>query len=112
MFALAGMTEWCHLDGGLRGNFLGNPNEYIQASVVHNQLIEGLIHHIQTGKHTFLKQWQQNMGVQEETRYINELEAALQQNIFDEFPDTEWLVQTLLGFLKMCTKETGDAVPL
>ena len=43
MFALAGMTEWCHLDGRLRGNFSGNPNEYIQASVIHNQLIEALV---------------------------------------------------------------------
>lgn len=100
MFALARMTEWCHLDGGLRGNFSGNPNEYIQASAVHNQLIEALVHNIQTGKRTLLKQWQQNMEVQEETRYINELESALQQNVFEEFPDTEWLVQTLLGFLK------------
>ena len=100
MFALAGMTEWCHLDGGLRGNFSGNPKEYIQASEVHNQLIEALIHRIQTGEPTTLKQWQQNMGMQEEARYIDELEAALQQNIFGEFPDTEWLVQTLLGFLK------------
>lgn len=112
MFALAEMTEWCHLDGRLRGNFYGNPNEYIQASTGHNQLIEALIHYIQTDERTGLKQWQQNIGVQEEARYIHELEAALQQNIFEEFPDTEWLVQTLLGFLKMCTKETEDAVAL
>lgn len=46
MFALAGMTEWCHLDGGLRGNFSGDPNEYIQAAAVHNRLIEALIHTI------------------------------------------------------------------
>ena len=39
------------------------------------------------------------MGKQEEARYISELEAASQQSIFDEFPDTEWLAQTLLGFL-------------
>ena len=101
MFALAGMTEWCHLDGGLRGNFSGNPDEYIQASVSHNQLIEGLKHYLQTDERTLLKKWQQNIGVEEEARYIDELEAALQQNIFIEFPDTEWLVQTLLGFLKM-----------
>ena len=50
-----------------------------------------------------------NMGVQEETRYINELEAALQQKLFEEFPDTEWLVQTLLGFLKGYPKEENDA---
>lgn len=100
MFALAEMTEWCHLDGGLRGNFSGNPDEYIQASVVHNQLIEALRHYIQTGERTAFKQWQQNIGLQEEARYISELEDALQQNIFNEFPDTEWLVQTLLGFLK------------
>ena len=100
IFALAEMTEWCHLDGGLRGNFSGNPDEYIQASVVHNQLIEALRHYIQTGERTVLKQWQQNIGLQEEARYVSELEDALQQNIFDEFPDTEWLVQTLLGFLK------------
>ena len=99
MFALAGMTEWCHLDGRLRGNFSGNPEEYIQASAVHTQLIEDLVHNIQTGERTALKQWRQNMGKQEEARYISELETALQQNIFDEFPDTEWFVQTLLGFL-------------
>ena len=101
MFALAGMTEWCHLDGGLRGNFSGNPDEYIQASGVHNQLIEAFRHYIQTDERTLLKQWQQNIGLQEEARYINELEAALQQNIFNEFPDTESLVQTLLAFLKI-----------
>ena len=101
MFALAEMTEWCHLDGTLRGNFSGNPNEYIQAAAIHNQLIEALIHHIQTGECTILKQWRQNIGKQEEARYISELEAALQQKLFEEFPDTEWLVQTLLGFLKM-----------
>ena len=99
MFALAEMTEWCHLDGRLRGNFSGNPNEYIQASVIHNQLIEALIQNIQMGERTALKQWRQNMGKQEEGRYISELETALQQNIFGEFPDTEWFVQTLLGFL-------------
>ena len=100
MFALAEMTEWCHLDGGLRGNFSGNPNEYIQASIVHNQLIEAFIHTIQTGERTSLKQWRQNMGDQEEARYIMELEVALQQKVFEAFPDTEWLVQTLLGFLQ------------
>ena len=105
MFALAGMTEWCHLDGGLRGNFSGNPNEYIQASGVHNQLIEALVHHIQTGECITLKQWRENIGVQKETRYISELEAALQQKIFEEFPDTEWLIQTLLSFLKMHAEE-------
>ena len=99
MFALAGMTEWCHLDGGLRGNFSGNPEEYIQASAVHNQLIEALVQNIQMGERTALKQWRENIGTQEEGRYINELEAALQRNIFAEFPDTEWLAQTLLGFL-------------
>lgn len=101
MFALAEMTEWCHLDGGLRGNFSGNPEEYIQASGVHNQLIEAFRHYIQTDERTLLKQWQQNIGLQEEACYINELEAALQQNIFNEFPDTESLVQTLLAFLKI-----------
>ena len=101
MFALAGMTEWCHLDGGLRGNFSGNPNEYIQAATIHNQLIESLQHYIQTGERTTFKQWRQNIGEQGEARYINELEAALQQKLFGEFPDTVWLVQTLLEFLKM-----------
>ena len=101
MFALAGMTEWCHLDGTLRGNFSGNPNEYIQAAAVHNALIEALEHYIQTGERTTLKQWRQNIGDQEEVCYISELAAALQQKLFEEFPDTEWLVQTLLGFLKM-----------
>ena len=107
MFALAEMTEWCHLDGGLRGNFSGNPNEYIQAGAVHNQLIEALIHTIQTGERTSLKQWQQNIGVQGKAQYISELEAALQQKIFEAFPDTEWLVQTLLGFLNMHIEQTG-----
>ena len=101
MFALAGMTEWCHLDGRLRGNFSGNPNEYIQAAAVHNQLIDALINYIQTAESTALKQWRRNIGVAEDTRYISELEAALKQKIFEEFPDTEWLVQTFLGFLKM-----------
>lgn len=100
MFALAGMTEWCHLDGSLRGNFSGDPNEYIQAAAIHNQLIEALEHYIQTDERTAFKQWQENIGKQGGTRYINELEAALQQKIFEEFPDTEWLVQVLLGFLK------------
>ncbi len=101
IFALAGMTEWCHLDGGLRGNFSGNPKEYMEAAAVHNQLIEALIHNIQTEERTTLEQWQQDVGDQEEARYISELEAALEQRIFEEFPDTEWLVQTFLGFLKM-----------
>ena len=109
MFALAGMTEWCHLDGRLRGNFSGNPNEYIQAAAVHNALIEALEHYIQTGEHTTLKQWRQNIPERGEARYINELEAALQQKLFEEFPDTEWLVQALLGFLKGHAKEENDA---
>ena len=112
MFALAEMTEWCHLDGRLRGNFSGNPNEYIQASTVHNQLIEAFIHYIQTVERTVLKQWQQNIGLREEARYINELESALEQNIFNEFPDTEWLVQTLLGFLKIHVEEESSSVTL
>ena len=101
MFALAGMTEWCHLDGTLRGNFSGDPNEYLQAAAGHNALINALGHYIQTGERTALKQWRQNIGELGEVRYVNELEAALQQKLFEEFPDTEWLVQTLLGFLKM-----------
>lgn len=112
IFALAEMTEWCHLDGRLRGNFSGNPNEYIQASKGHNQLIEALIHYIQTDERTVLKQWRQNIGRQEETRYISELEAALQQKIFEELPDTEWLVQTLLGFLKIHVEEESGSVTL
>ena len=103
MFTLAGMTEWCHLDGGLRGNFSGNPKEYMEAAAVHNQLIEALKHHIQTGEWTTLKQWRQNIGTREAARYTNELETALEQSIFGEFPDTAWLVQILLGFLKMCS---------
>ena len=101
IFALAGMTEWCHLDGGLRGNFSGNPNEYIVAASTHYELIDALVQNIHSGRRTVLKQWRQDIGEQGEARYINELEAALQQNTFGEFPDTEWLVQTLLGFLKM-----------
>ena len=100
MFALAGMTEWCHLDGRLRGNFSGNPNEYIQAASIHNQLIGALEHYIQTDERTVLKRWRQNIGEYGEARYINELEVAFQQKIFEEFPDTEWLAQTLLEFLK------------
>ena len=106
MFVCAGMTEWCHLDGGLRGNFSGNPKEYIQVGAVHNRLIEALIHYSQTGERTALKQWRQDIGAPEEARYISELEAALEQKIFEEFPDTEWLVQTLLGFLNVNTKQT------
>ena len=109
MFALAGMTEWCHLDGRLRGNFSGNPNEYIVAASTHYELIDALVQNIHSGRWTVLMQWRQDMGVQKEARYINELEAALQQSIFAEFPDTEWLVQTLLGFLKGHAKEENDA---
>ena len=101
MFALAEMTEWCHLDGTLRGNFSGNPNEYIVAASTHYELIDALVQNIHSGRRTVLMQWRQNMGTQEEARYINELEAAQQHSIFAEFPDTEWLVQTLLGFLKI-----------
>ena len=109
MFALAGMTEWCHLDGRLRGNFSGNPNEYIVAASTHYELIDALVQNIHSGRRTVLMQWRQDIGVQEEARYINELEAALQQSIFAEFPEAEWLVQTLLGFLKGHTKEENDA---
>lgn len=50
-----------------------------KTQAVHNQLIEALIYNLQTGERTALKQWRQNMGAQEEARYINELEAALHQ---------------------------------
>ena len=63
------------------------------------------MHYIQTGERTVLKQWRQNIGTQEEARYTNELETALEQNIFGEFPDTEWLVQILIGFVKTDIEE-------
>ena len=99
MFALAGMTEWCHLDGGLRGNFTGDPNTYIHALDIHTQLINAAIHYLETGEPIALKQWRQDMGTQEEARYIAELENALHEKTFEEYPDAEWLVQTLIGFV-------------
>lgn len=101
IFALAGMTEWCHLDDDVRANFSGNPLAFMKAAETHNHLIAACVHYIETGgERTALKQWRQEMDVQEEARYLAELEFALQHQTFEEFPDTEWLVQTLIGFVK------------
>ena len=101
IFALAGMTEWCHLDDDVRANFTGNPSEFMKAAETHNHLIAACMHYIETGgERTAIKKWRQEMDVQEEARYLAELEFALQHKTFEEFPDTEWLVQTLIGFVK------------
>ena len=109
MFALAGLTEWCHLDGGMRVNFSGNPDEYIHAADTHTQLIDALIHYLETDEHTAFKQWQQDMGAQEGARYLTELETALQHKTFEAFPDAEWLAQTLIAFARTQAVEDIDA---
>lgn len=109
MFALAGLSEWCHLDDGMRANFSGNPNEYIHAVDTHTQLIDALIHYLETGERTAFKQWQQDMGAQEESRYLTELETALQHKTFEAFPDAEWLAQTLTAFVRTHAVENIDA---
>ena len=101
MFALAGMNEWCHLNGGLRVNLSGNPDEYLRAVDTHSQLIDAIFHYIDIGERTALKHWQQDMGTREQARYIAELESALNGKTFEALPDAEWLAQTLIAFVRI-----------
>ena len=101
MFALAGMNKWCHLNGGLRVNFSGDPGASIRAVDTHAQLIDAAVHYLHTGQWTALKQWRQNIGAREETRYLAQLEAALQSQTFAHFPDAEWVTRTLIRFAKV-----------
>lgn len=100
MFALAGVTAWCHLDGGLRINFSGEPLDYIRAGDTHAQLIDAISQYLHTGERTGFKQWRQEMEPLQYARYVTELETALNAEIYAEFPDAEWLAQTLIQFLK------------
>ncbi len=109
MFALAGLREWCHLDDGMRANFSGDPDEYIRAVDIHTQLIDALTHYFETGERTAFKQWQQDMGPQEESRYLTDLETALHQKMFEVYPDTEWLAQILTVFVRTHAVENIDA---
>lgn len=100
MFALAKLTTWSHLAGGLLVKLSGDPSEYIRAVDTHTQLIRAAIYYLEEAEHTAFKQWQQDIGPQEEERYIAELEGALHDRAFVELPDTEWLTQTLITFVK------------
>ena len=100
MFALAKLTTWSHLAGELLVKISGDPIEYIRAVDTHTQLIRAAIYYLEEGERTAFKQWQQDIGPQEEKRYIAELEGALHDRAFVELPDTEWLTQTLITFIK------------
>ena len=100
MFALAKLTTWSHLAGGLLVKLSGDPSEYIRAVNTHTQLIHAAIYYLEEGERTAFKQWQQDIGQQQEERYIAELEGALYDRAFVELPDTEWLTQILIAFLK------------
>ena len=100
MFALAKMTAWSHLAGGLLVKRSGDPSEYIRAVDTHTQLIRAAIYYLEGAERTAFKQWQQDLGRQEEERYIAELEGALHDRVLTELPDTEWLTQTLIAFAK------------
>ncbi len=106
MFALAKMKAWSHLAGGLLVKLSGDPSEYIRAVDTHTQLIRAAIHFLETGERTALKQWQQDMGPQEEARYRAELERALSAKAFEALPDTEWLTHILIE----CTSLMGAVV--
>ncbi len=100
IFARAGITEWCNLDGNFYIVFTGDANEHIRAVDVHKQGIDALVQYLRTGERTALKQWRQDIGFQEESRYVRELEEALRDRTFAEFPDTEQLVMHLVAFVK------------
>ena len=100
MFALAKLTTWSHLAGGLLVKLSGDPSEYIRAVDTHTQLIRAAIYYLEEGERTAFKQWQQDIGPQKEKRYIAELEGALHDRAFVELPDTEWLTQTLIAFVE------------
>ena len=100
MFALAKLTTWSHLAGGLLVKRSGDPGEYMRAVDTHTQLIRAVIYYLEGAERTAFKQWQQDIGQQQEERYISELEGALHDSAFVELPDTEWLTQTLIAFVK------------
>ena len=100
MFAAAEMTEWCHIEGWLQINFTGNPSEYIDAVDTHTELINAIIEYLQTEKLTDFQKWREKIGTYKLTSYLTELEESLRDKTFECFPDAEWLVQTLLKFVK------------
>ena len=106
MFARAGLDKWLHIKDVLRLNCSGNPNEYIRAVDTHTQLIKAVMQYLETGEHIGFKQWRQDSGPQGAARYTAELEKALDEKAFEELPDTEWLTQTLLGFVKMSSENS------
>ncbi len=100
MFAAAGITEWCHIEGGLQVNFTGNPAEYMHAVDTHTELINAIIEYLHTGQLTDFHKWREEIRTDGQARYLTELEESLHAKIFECFPDAEWLVQTLIGFVK------------
>lgn len=108
IFARAGITEWCNLDGNFYITFTGDANEHIRAVDVHKQVINALLQYLRTGERTALKQWRQDIGLQEENRYVTELEEALRDRTFAEFPDTEQLVAHLIAFVKQDLQDFQD----
>lgn len=100
IFARAGITEWCNLDANFYITFTGDANEHIRAVDAHKQLIAALVQYLHTGERTALKQWRQDIGTPEENRYVTEVEAALRDRTFAEFPDTEQLIMQLVAFVK------------
>lgn len=108
IFARAGITEWCNLDGNFYITFTGDANEHIRAVDVHKQVINALLQYLRTGERTALKQWRQDLGLQEENRYVTELEEALSDRTFAEFPDTEQLVAHLIAFVKQDLQDFQD----
>lgn len=103
MFALTEMTEWCHIEGWFQINFTGNPAEYIGAIDTHTQLINAIIEYLHTRQLTDFQKWREKVGTHEQTRYLAQLEESLHDKTFECFPDAEWLVQTLIGFIKTYT---------
>ena len=108
IFARAGITEWCNLDGNFYITFTGDANEHIRAVDIHKQVINALLQYLRTGERTALKQWRQDIGLQEENRYVTELEDALRDRTFAEFPDTEQLVAHLVAFVKQDLQDFQD----
>ena len=108
IFARAGITEWCNLDGNFYITFTGDANEHIRAVDVHKQVINAFLQYLRTGERTALKQWRQDIGLQEENRYVTELEEALSDRTFAEFPDTEQLVAHLVAFVKQDLQDFQD----
>lgn len=99
IFARAGITKWCNLDGNFYITFTGDANEHMRAVDVHKQVINALMQYLRTGERTALKQWRQNIGLPEQNRYVTELAEALHDRTFAEFPDTARLVVHLVAFV-------------